>query len=188
MKRDLLLKEAQNLLFGFKGRTDTGVTLASIVQALELFRDMVNAREQLTEKPREVIKDQAKLERLRAALVTKIWEPMLRTDLVDRIVYLIAHGFVSFTEFEKYVEQAKKARDLFEKTDGLKGSSNMWGKLASVCRRFYEKNNLEWSPTNGPFEPMPAVLKQAEMKAREKARPVKFRPVDHEGNPIEYEV
>ncbi len=105
----------------------------------------------------------ANVARLRAAIVARIWEPDLRSELVDRIVGVIGAGWVDVRATKAAIRKAAEARADYERTNGTRGVDSLWKPLATWLKGVYEANGAAWTPTASAIEPQP---KQTERKPR----------------------
>lgn len=115
----------------------------------------------------------ARIERLRRAVVQEIWEPDLRSELVDRCVKLVATGIVTASELRQAIALAKEKRRIYEETGGLRGSESAWKPLGAWCKEKFENAGVVWTKTDKRLEPKPNSPK-----------PVALRAVDFKGAPI----
>ena len=93
--------------------------------------------------------------KLRAAIVRKVWEPGLRSELVDRIVDLVASGAVPVHELKHALRDAVERRDLFNVSNGRFGREKAWHTLGTWCKAVYLRAGRTWTPTAPDLEPAP---------------------------------
>lgn len=108
-------------------------------------------------------KDSAKY---RAEIVAKIWEPDLRSELVDRIVAAIAAGWTDKKSAKAAIKKAVDARNEYDRSGGTRGKDSVWKPLATWLKGVFESNGVEWTPTASAIEPRPELEKTPPRKVR----------------------
>lgn len=92
---------------------------------------------------------------LREKVVSEIWEPDLRSELVDRIVAVVSSRLVDAITLKAVIRKAIAEKDEYDRTDGKRGKSAYWKTLAIWLKGVYEQNGLKWTSTKGAVEPRP---------------------------------
>jgi len=110
--------------------------------------------------------------RFRAWLVSKVWEPDLRSELVDRIVFAYEQGFVDASEVKAAVRNALDRKLDHERTGGNKGKDAIWKTLASWCKSVFETHGVEWTATASVLEPRPQAPRERWTLVGNDGRPV----------------
>lgn len=119
-----------------------------------------------------------KLARLRAKLVADVWEPDLRSDLIDRIVEAYRLGWTDAKTLQAVVAKATKAKTLFETSEGQRGKDSNWKTLSTWCKGVFERNGKKWKPTSSALEPRPRQPRVAPEELAEVANESEGRFVD----------
>ena len=132
--------------------------------ALALFYEMKDELEginqtvqaqQPTIQARPVSWSEGKIKSFRSLVARKIWEPDLRSELVDRIVDLVVSGYVRVEEVEKIVEKAQRRKLQFEETNGVKGCESVWRTIGSWTKERWIQSGRQWTATSKQLEPQP---------------------------------
>ena len=110
--------------------------------------------------------------RFRAWLVSKVWEPDLRSELVDRIVFAYEQGFVDASEVKAAVRNTLDRKLDHERTGGRKGKDAIWKTLASWCKSVFETHGVEWTATASVLEPRPQAPRESWTLVGNDGRPV----------------
>lgn len=93
--------------------------------------------------------------KMRANLVSEIWEPELRVELVDRIVAAYDRGWIDAVSLRAAIKRAQDRKSEYDRTNGARGKDAVWKTLASWCKGIYETNGYEWRATASALEPRP---------------------------------
>lgn len=93
--------------------------------------------------------------RLHAEIVDKIWEPDLRRELVDRIVYAFDHNWIDGATLSAAISKARAAKSDYERTQGAIGRDSVWKSLGCWIKGVFAANNERWTPTGSAVEPRP---------------------------------
>lgn len=96
-----------------------------------------------------------KAERLRERIALDIWEPTTRRDLVDRLTNLVVNRIATARDLQRAVVDAKKRRDVYERTGGRDGVETIWKALGYWAKCRYEEAGFEWTATSSILEPCP---------------------------------
>lgn len=91
----------------------------------------------------------------RAELVAKIWEPDLKSELVDRLLQAVDNQWTDEKTLDAVVDKALSLKTAYENTNGKSGSDSTWKPLAMFLQNVYKTNGATWEPTTGKFEPRP---------------------------------
>lgn len=97
----------------------------------------------------------------RAEIVAQVWEPDLRSDLVDRIVLARVNGWIDQPTIKAAIKKALDARAEYERSGGQRGRDAAWKSLAVWIKGVYESNNAAWTPTRSAIEPRPSATLDA---------------------------
>lgn len=108
--------------------------------------------------PEEAREEAAKT---RDEIVAQIWEPDLRSDLVDRIVYARVSGWIDQPTIKAAIKKALDSRAEYERSGGQRGRDAVWKALAVWIKGVYESNNVAWTPTRSAIEPRPSATLDA---------------------------
>ena len=103
--------------------------------------------------PRATNADPDKQARFRAKLVADIWEPDLRSELVDRIANAAALRWFDMKTLTAAIRRAKSLKYDYEKSDGARGKDAIWKTLATWIKGVYAARGVEWTPTSSALEP-----------------------------------
>lgn len=104
---------------------------------------------------------EGKIKSFRSLVARKIWEPDLRSELVDRIVDLVVSGYVRVEEVEKIVEKAQRRKLQFEETNGVKGCESVWRTIGSWTKERWIQSGRQWTATSKQLEPKPQRRRSA---------------------------
>lgn len=140
----------------------------SCLSALGMFRELdADYRVKINALPAEVPSENAvvraqpsapmseKAERLRERIALDIWEPTTRRDLVDRLTNLVVNRIATARDLQRAVVDAKKRRDVYERTGGRDGVETLWKALGYWAKCRYEEAGFEWTATSSILEPCP---------------------------------
>ena len=102
----------------------------------------------------------------REQLVERIWEPDLRRDLVEYILFALDNRWTDENTLNDIIDAARK--------DNESGKvDRMWRVIGSWLRGVIEGAGQPWYPTKGAPEPRPAKLQEETNKKKREARAVK---------------
>ena len=112
-------------------------------------------------------------ERLRERIALDIWEPTTRRDLVDRLTNLVVNKIATARDLQRAVVDAKKRRDVYERTGGRDGVETLWKALGYWAKCRYEEAGFEWTATssileNCPFKSVQTPKDEEQPKEEEK--------------------
>ena len=96
-----------------------------------------------------------KKSRLRSRIARDIWEPTTRRELVDRLTNLVVNKIATARDLQRAVVDAKKRRDVYERTGGRDGVETIWKALGYWAKCRYEEAGFEWTATSSILEPCP---------------------------------
>ena len=99
--------------------------------------------------------DKGKVARLRAFIVSEIWEPELRSELVDRLTNAVVTRMTDAKTLRAAIKRAKSLKADYDRTGGGKGRDAIWRTLAAWLRGVYESKGIEWRETRAALEPRP---------------------------------
>lgn len=94
-------------------------------------------------------------------IVSKIWEPDLRRELVDRIVYAFDHNWIDAATLKAAISKAKAAKNDYERSQGAVGRDSVWKSLGCWIKGVFSANGERWTPTGSAVEPRPVPKKAA---------------------------
>ena len=96
-------------------------------------------------------------------IVSDIWEPDLRSELVDRVVYAVSTKLVDSTTLKIVIDKAIAAKKEYADTGGRRGKDSNWTTLATWLKGVYEQNQIKWTSTKGAVEPRPRQRSVADL-------------------------
>lgn len=94
---------------------------------------------------------------IRAWLVKQLWEPGLRSELIDRIAAAIIADLpgLSRHNVQAIINAAGDAVRYYENTNGLRGRKNKRDTVAPYLRQCLAAAGFAWTPTAPDLEPQP---------------------------------
>ena len=129
-------KKSKQLFFDFP--TDAGKPFAEILDAGRNHPDFLS---------------------IRSWLVKQLWEPGLRSELIDRIAAAIIADLpgLSRHNVQAIINTAGDAVLYYENTNGLRGRKNKRDTVAPYLRQCLDAAGFAWTPTAPDLEPQPQL-------------------------------
>ena len=88
------------------------------------------------------------LANIRADIKRHIWEPDLKSEILDRALMLVDAGVVTMKELETAVKRSERTPPT-EKS----GKTRRWAGFARTVKRWYSRTSEKWTPCAEIFEP-----------------------------------
>ncbi len=106
-------------------------------------------------------KKNPKIAALRSKIAARVWEPWMRSDLIDRLVAAVAYGWTSASNAFAFCRHAVDQRDVYKSSNGRRGSAHIWSTLALDVKQTVENAGVEWEETRRGFELEPQKERRA---------------------------